>query len=82
MLDVPELLREVNVVAVRILKALDLLPESVDLGSAILLYIRDVGCIVDALTRLEYRNEKLACGVVRDGLLLPGLDGIEELERL
>ena len=76
-LDIPELLRQVNVVSVGILKALYLLPKGVHLALAIALYLGDVGGGINALARLEDGDEKLARGVVGNRLFLPGLNGIK-----
>ena len=82
LLDVPELLREVDVVSVGILKSLDLFPESFYLAAAVISDLGDVRGCVDALAVFENRNEELAHLIVGDGLLFPGLDGVEEGERL
>ena len=81
-LYIPEFLREVDVVSVRILKSCDLLPEGIDLCAAVLLYLRDVRRAVDALAVTEYGNKELTEGVILAYLALPRLCGIEDFKRL
>ena len=81
-LDIPELLRKVNVVVVGILKSEYLLPHTADLSYAACLDLVKRGKIVHKLALVEHPDEKLLCGVVGEGLALPGAVGIEELDRL
>ena len=56
----------------RILEALDLVPEEVDLLSAIGGDLLDVGQVVDALAVFENRDKQLSRGEVGKSLCFPG----------
>ena len=81
-LDIPELLGKVNVIVVRILESEYLLPHTADLSYAARLDLVERGKIVYELTVFKHFDQKLLCGVICEGLALPGAVGIEELDRL
>ena len=56
-----KLLREVDVVVVRILKALYLVPEQVELTSAVVRDLLNGGTVVNALAVSENLNKQLLC---------------------
>ena len=77
-----ELRREINIVLVRIVKALDLRPERVYLLGAALLDIAEGGQVIDQLTVFEHRHLKLHRAEVAHGLLLPAVVRVAYLKRL
>ena len=81
-LDIPELLRKVNVVVVRILKSENLLPHAADLSYAARLDLIERGKLVYKLALIEHSDKKLLCGVICESLTLPRAVGIEQLDRL
>ena len=82
LLDVPELLAQVHIVVVGVLKPLDLVPEGVDLSGAPGPHLLDAGLLVDQPAALEDGDQELPDGEVGDGLALPGGLGVEELQGL
>ena len=81
MLDVPEVFRKVNVIAVRVLKTLDLIPEMINLIVTVGLDLFDVGQIIDTLAVFKYLRQDRFDLNVGKGLALPGVDGVEEGDR-
>ena len=81
-LDIPELLRQIDVIGVRVVKPLDLVPECVDLRLAVGLDLVQLRQLVDQLAVFEDRLQQLPNGVVLQGLDLPGGIGIKDIVRL
>ena len=79
-LDAPELFGKVYIILVRILKTLDLVPESIYLCGAVCAYILIAWFIVNKLAVFEYGNKKFLCGEVPDSLFLPGICRIKDLK--
>lgn len=52
-LDVPQLLRQIDVIGVRVVKPLDLVPECVDLLGAVFLNVVQLRQLVDQLAVLK-----------------------------
>ena len=80
-LDIPELLREVNVVTVRVFKAPHLFPQGGDLPGAIVTDIMHGGRRIDTFSAPENRHLQFAQRVVGHGLAFPGFFGVEKFER-
>ena len=81
-LDVPELLGEIHVVGVGVGEAADLLPHTVPLGQAVGADLVQGGEVVDQLAVLEDLDKQLGGGEVGEGLALPGVLGVEDLQGL
>ena len=62
-LDLIELLGEINVVVMRILEALDLVPEAVELSGAVRLYLLNGRTVVNAFAVFEHRKSSIRCKV-------------------
>ena len=77
---IPQLLAQVNVVAVGVLEALDLVPEGIDLLGAVFFDLLDAGTLVDELAFLVDGHEQLARFEVIDFLTLPRGVGVEDLK--
>ena len=82
MLDIPQLLRQIDIVFVRIFKAQDRVPKRACLLRAIALYLVYRRRGVNALSADKYGHLKLLCREVGEGLALPGEVGVKQLERL
>ena len=65
MLDIPKLLREIDIVVVRILKSRDLVPKGVYLLAAVALDLLDIPLLIDAFALAEEWLKQLAGGVIR-----------------
>ena len=70
-LDVPQLLRQIDVIGMRVVKTLDLVPECVDLLGAVFLNVVQLRQLVDQLAVFEDRHEQLLRRKVIDPLALP-----------
>ena len=73
----PELFGQVYEVGLRVLEALDLVPEGVHLTHAVVANLVDGGRLVDALAVLEDLLTQRTNGVVGHDALLPRMDGVE-----
>ena len=82
LLDVPELLRQVHVVVMGILKALNLVPQQVDPSGAVGPHLGDGGGVVYPPAPQEDGSEQLLGGEVGDTAALPGGVGVKELQGL
>ena len=82
LLYIPELLRKVNIVIMRIFKALYLVPLQIELSRAIITDLRRRRRFIDALTTEEDRLLQLLDTVILEHLTLPDMLGVEQLERL
>ena len=60
-LDIPQLAREVNVVVMRIIEALDLLPNAIKRCLTVGADLVKRGAHIDLLATLKYGNEQLLC---------------------
>ena len=76
-LDVPQLLREIDIVVVRVLKALNLIPQRVDFLRAVVADLGGRGRLIDTLAAEKDRHLQFAHRVVGHGLALPGVVGAE-----
>ena len=81
-LDVPELLRQIDVIGVRVVKPLDLVPECVDLRLAVGLDLVQLRQLVDQLAAFEDRYEQLLLREVIDFLALPRRLRVEDFQIL
>ena len=79
MLDIPKLLREVDIVVVRILKSRDLVPKGVYLLAAVALDLLDIPLLIDAFALAEEWLKQLAGGVIRQSFALPCEIGVKKL---
>ena len=82
MLEIPQCLRQIDVVVVRILKPEHLVPHGVDLPTAVVARDGQRRHIVYQLPGAEDRNEQLTDGVIRVGLPLPRVFRVEDFDRL
>ena len=82
MLEIPQLLRKVNVVAVGVIKTLDFVPQGVDLFFA---ELADLGYLVAriyAFTVDKNGLQQFFGGKIGDSLLFPGIVLVEDGQRL
>ena len=77
-LQVQSFFGQVDKVGLRILEALDLIPERVHLAHAVVADLGDRGRLIDAFTVLEDLLAQRTDGVVGNDALLPGVDRVEE----
>ena len=82
MLDIPQLLRKVDVIVVRIFKPLDLIPLEIYLLTAVRLYLGDRFAFVDTFSTDKYRLLKFFDPVIRECFFFPRIDRIEYRQRL
>ena len=71
LLLVPEFLREVDIIVMRIVESQNLVPEGVDLLGAVLLHLVKRRALVDALAIFEELDGQRLCNIVFDYLSLP-----------
>ena len=78
-LDIPKLLRKVNIVVVRIGESSDLIPHALYFSFAVSLDLFDGGQLIDKLTGLVYLYLQFFCGEVLKHLAFPCVLRIKEL---
>ena len=79
-LDIPQLLRQIDIVGVRIVKPLDLVPECIDLLGAVFLNFIQLRQLIDQFAVFENRHKQFLRREIIDLFALPCRLRIENLQ--
>ena len=81
MLEIPQFLRQIDIVVVRVFKPLDFVPVQLKLLLAVFAYLLERGFAVNAFAVLEYGLEQLDRCKVGQRLAFPCVVGVENRQR-
>ena len=81
-LYVVQFLRKIDIVTVRVLKPLNLIPERIDFLHTVFPYLLHVGKIIHQFSVLEHLHHQFSCGEILHCFLLPWIVLIKDRKRL